>query len=418
MGYTAARKGNRAIGALHLGYNRNGRLEYAGKVGTGFTIQSAKGIYDKLSKLEVKEPAVENVPRSVVRLAHWVKPALLCEVEFTEWTDDGHVRHPSFQGLREDKRPQEVVMEMPVKVTSRSPAKNHKGTKRDDPLEVAGVAISHPDRVVFSDVDVTKGLLAEYYATVSPWLMKDIAFHPLTLLRCPEGMSGQCFYQRSPGMGLGSAVKPFHWKHKGKSYNYLYIEDEKGLVELAQMGVIELHPWGSRVDSIDYRDRLVFDLDPDEGIPVDALKLAARDLRQRLARKGLDCFLKCTGGKGLHITVPLDGKTRWDEAKEFCASIAEEMVHDVPSAYIATMAKAKRKGKIFVDYFRNDYAATAIADFSVRARPNAPVAVPLEWRELSTLLAPNQFTLRDVLKRVRKNPPSTARYEKKQKLPL
>jgi bifunctional non-homologous end joining protein LigD len=441
VGYTAAKSGGRAIGALHLGYFRDGTFSYAGKVGTGFSMSDAQAIYRKLEPLITKAPALADVPRSLLRSAHWVKPEVLCEVEFADFTEDGYIRHSSFQGLREDKKPQQVMLEkpvkvlpvkvLPVKVVNREPSKAtvapspsivtvkppESPAKTKDRLELFGIAVSHPDRVIFKENGLTKGALAEYYAAVSPWMMRDVGDHPLTLLRCPEGMSGDCFYQRNPGMGLGPDVKLFKWKHKGKSYDYFYIQDKKGLIELAQMSTIEIHPWGARHDRIDYPDRLIFDLDPDEEVPFEALKLAARDLRQRLFRRKLDSFLKCTGGKGLHITVPLDGKTRWAEAKAFCAAIAEEMVRDVPSAYVATMTRAKRTGKIFVDYFRNDYTATAVADFSVRARPNAPVAVPLEWNELGKLRAANQFTVADVLKRIRKTRPNTARYDQKQKLP-
>jgi bifunctional non-homologous end joining protein LigD len=441
VGFTDAKSGGRAIGALHLGYFRDGALRYAGRVGTGFSMRDAKEIHAKLEPLVTRTPPIPDLPRSLLRLAHWVKPELLCEVGFAEFTDDGYVRHSSFQDLREDKKPRQVTLEKPFKVLDAAPAGPHtnstaraiitaspgvvtvkhpptaRSAKSKDRIELFGIGVSHPDRVIFQDVGLTKGALAEYYAAVSPWMMRNIADHPLTLLRCPEGMSGDCFYQRSPGMGLGPDVKLFKWKHKGKWYDYLYIEDKKGLIELAQMGTIEIHPWGARHDHIDFPDRLIFDLDPDEGVPFEALRLAARDLRQRLFRRKLDSFLKCTGGKGLHITVPLDGKTRWAEAKAFCAGIAEEMVRDVPSAYVATMTKAKRTGKIFVDYFRNDYTATAVADFSVRARPGAPVAVPLEWNELGKMTAANQFTVADVLKRVRHKPPNPARYEHKQRLP-
>jgi bifunctional non-homologous end joining protein LigD len=273
-------------------------------------------------------------------------------------------------------------------------------------------------RAWFKDPAVTKGELAEFYATVSRWMLKDIADHPVSLLRCPQGTSGDCFYQRNPGTGLGPDVKPFRWKHKGNSYEYLYIENEKGLIEFVQMGAIELHPWGAPVNRIDYPDRLIFDLDPDEQVPFEAVKLAARDLRRRLKAKGLESFLKCTGGKGLHVTVPLDGKVKWDGVKSFAAAVAGEMVTDLPEAYVSTMSKAKRKGKIFVDYFRNDYTATAIADFAVRARPGAPVAVPLEWRELGLLRSANQFTIRDVLRRLKDFQPELGRYDERQKLPI
>ena len=412
VGYTAAKSGPRAIGALHLGYNDKGALKYAGKVGTGFGMKDAQALYNRLSKLQTDKLPIQGLPRSVTRTAQWVRPELLCEVAFTEWTEDGHIRHPSFQGLREDKKPEGVRMEKPVAVKNGGSDK-----KKDGKINVLGVAISHPDRVIFEDTGTTKGQLAEFYAAAALWMLKDFAGHPISLLRCPEGTKGDCFYQRGPGMGLGPDIKTFRWKHKGKSYEYLYIENEKGLIELAQMGAIELHPWGAKVNRIDYPDRLIFDLDPDESVPFDAVKLAAKDLRRRLKTKGLESYLKCTGGKGLHVSVPLAEKNNWGDVKAFCARVAGEMVDEVPAAYVATMSKVKRRGKIFVDYFRNDYTATAIADYSVRARAGAPVAVPLAWRELEGLRAANQFTIADVLKRLKKQPPDSARYENRQKLP-
>ena len=230
-------------------------------------------------------------------------------------------------------------------------------------------------------------------------------------------MTAQCFYQRNPGKGLGPDVHPFKFRHKGKKYEYLYIKDEKGLLEVVQMGSIEIHPWGASIDAIDCPDRLIFDLDPAPDVPFEAVKLAAQDLRQRLKRKGLESMLKCSGGKGLHVTVPLASKDEWPKVKSFAAAVANEMVDSVPEAYIATMSKAKRAGKIFVDYFRNDYTATAIADYAVRARPGAPVALPLDWKELKTLKSASQFTMRDVLKRLgRKNPPARSK-EKGQRIP-
>jgi bifunctional non-homologous end joining protein LigD len=437
IGYTAARKGSRAIGALHLGYKGKDGMKYAGKVGTGFSMKDAQDLYDRLAELTTDAPTIENLPRTILKTAHWVKAALLCEVAFTEWTADGHIRHPSFQGLREDKEPEDVTMEKPksaTKVASKGASSNlasksaaHKkapssnGAPRavspNGKIEVLGVTISHPDRLIFKDPPVTKGELAEFYAAASHWMLKDIAGHPISLLRCPEGTSGDCFYQRNPGTGLGPDVKPFRWKYKGKSYEYLYIENDKGLIEFVQMGAIELHPWGASVNHIDYPDRLIFDLDPDEQVLFEAVKLAARDLRRRLKLKGLESFLKCTGGKGLHVTVPLAEKDNWEKVKSFAAAVADEMVQDVPEAYVSTMSKAKRMGKIFVDYFRNDYTATAIADFAVRARPGAPVAVPLEWKELGKLRSANQFTIRDVLKRLKKFRSEPGRYDKRQRLP-
>jgi bifunctional non-homologous end joining protein LigD len=268
-------------------------------------------------------------------------------------------------------------------------------------LIVGGIAITHPDRVISETGHVTKGELATYYASVAPFILPSIARHPLSLLRCPTGIDGECFFQRNPGKGLGADVHPFEFHHNGKRYEYLYIDDEKGLMEVIQMGAIELHPWGAPIDAIEYPDRMIFDLDPAPEVPFDAVKLAARDLRQRLERRGLKSVLKCTGGKGLHVTVPLAGKDQWPSVKAYAGSVAEEMVAAAPEAYVATMSKAKRTGKIFIDYFRNDYTATAIADYGVRARPGAPVALPLEWKELDSLKSASQFVMKDVLQRIK-----------------
>jgi bifunctional non-homologous end joining protein LigD len=268
-------------------------------------------------------------------------------------------------------------------------------------LVLEGVAITHPDRVISETGHVTKGAVAEYYASIASLLMPRIVRRPLSLLRCPSGIDGQCFYQRNPGRGLGHDVHTFGFQHKGKTTQYLYIEDEKGLLEIVQMGTIEIHPWGATIDAIDYPDRLVFDLDPAPDVAFESLKLAAQDLRRRLQRKGLESVLKCTGGKGLHVTVPLAGKDEWPGVKTFAESVAVEMVEAAPESYVATMSKAKRTGRIFIDYLRNDYTATAIADYAVRARPGAPVAVPLEWRELKGLKSASQFTMQDVLKRLK-----------------
>jgi bifunctional non-homologous end joining protein LigD len=280
--------------------------------------------------------------------------------------------------------------------TNAATAKENAGS-----VVLSGIAITHPDRVISETGHITKGELAEYYATVASLILPEIARRPLSLLRCPSGIDKQCFFQRNPGRGLGAHIRTFEFKNKGKTYEYLYIEDEKGLLEIVQMGGIELHPWGARVDAIDYPDRMIFDLDPAPKVSFEVLKLAAQDLKQRLALKGLDSRLKCTGGKGLHVTVPLAGKDKWGAVKSFAGSLANEMVAGAPDAYIATMSKAKRTGKIFIDYFRNDYTATAIADYGVRARPGAPVALPIEWKELKKLQSADQFTIKDVLKRAK-----------------
>ncbi|MAU95705.1 MAG: DNA ligase D [Fulvimarina sp.] len=450
VGFTKAAGGARAIGALHLGYSGEDGLVYAGKVGTGFSDVSAQMLRDRLDKMTRKTPPVEGLSAAEKRGATWVTPTLLCEIAFTEWTGEGKIRHPSFKGLREDKPATEVVRETPEDEataereaeaeTARQPGRSSAGTKAaaarsskaetkqaapeqadagkagvklpakakaarskrsGQPIRVAGVAITHPDRPIFDDPDgPTKGDLAEYYGKVAELILADIGGHPVSLLRCPGGIGEECFFQRSVGKGWGADIEPVDVTHDGKTTEYFHVDDAKGLLELAQMGGIELHPWASAVDRVDVPDRLVFDLDPDEGIPFEAVKLAAEDLGNRLDGLGLDSFVKCTGGKGLHVVVPIARRRDFPQIKAFCAAFAEKMARDAPKAYVATMSKAKRKGRIFIDYFRNDHAATSIADYSVRARPGARVAVPLAWDELGDLDAANAFTMQRVLARI------------------
>jgi bifunctional non-homologous end joining protein LigD len=336
----------------------------------------------------------------------WVKPILLCEVAFTEWTNDGRIRHPSFQGLREDKDASQVKQEIPDRTPTETTLK--KSARNADPeIVLSGVRITHPDRVISKTGHITKRDVAEYYSAIAPYLLAQIGNHPLSLLRCPAGIDGECFFQRNPGRGLGPHVHAFKFANKGKNYQYLYIDDERGLLELIQMGVIEIHPWGASVKNIDFPDRMIFDLDPAPDVSFDTVKAAAQELRKRLRKNGLESIVKCTGGKGLHVTVPLAAKNSWDEVKQFAASLAAEMASANPQSYVATMSKAKRAGRIFLDYFRNDYTATAIADYAVRARPGTPVALPIEWRELSGLSSASSFSMKDVVARVKKRAPAS-----------
>lgn len=393
IGYTAAKGGTRAIGALHLGYHHDGRLRYAGKVGSGFNRAEAIKLYDMLQSLATETHPVQSVPKSEMRSARWVKPELLCEVAFAEWTSTGRVRHASYRGLRSDKPAEDITRDKPQPVSRAV----------DPDLDILGVRISNPQRMLFDDIGVTKGELAEYYGIVAPLMLVDCKNHPLSLLRCPGGIEDDCFYQRSPAKGMGEHIHTFSWEHKNKPHEYLYTDKCEGLIQLVQMGAVEIHPWGASVDRIDYPDRIVFDLDPDESVPFEAVKLAALDMRRRLEALNLQCFIKCTGGKGLHVVIPLMRRRTWPEIKAFAKGFAQSMANDVPEAYTATMSKAQRKGKIFVDYLRNDYTATSIADYAVRARPGAPVAVPLRWEELSDLESASQFTIRDTLNRIKHN---------------
>ena len=272
----------------------------------------------------------------------------------------------------------------------------------DKHLIVHGVKITHPDRIVFEEGKITKGDVARYYAAVAPSLLREIRNRPITVVRCPSGVMADCFYQRNVGFGLGTHVYPFYWKYKGSSYKYIYVKDVMGIMQMIQMGVIEIHPWGATIDNIHRPDRMIFDLDPDQSIPFSEVKSAAREIRKRLQKAGVESYLKCTGGKGLHIVVPLIPTRSWQEVKDWSSAFAHTMVEEAPDKYVATITKSKRKGKILIDFFRNDYTATGIASYSLRARPGAPVSVPLEWRELTKVESGNQFGMDAVLKRIQR----------------
>ncbi len=408
LGYTDSTVSKSMIGALHLGYYKAGKLHYAGKVGTGYTAASARDIKRTLDKLpEVDVPAV--IPREARRGSHWVRPQQLAEVSFAMWTDEGRIRHAAFHALRDDKNPKDVTIEKPKPM----PKKSIKTETTGD--TVLGVKITHPERLLFEPMGIHKIDLARYYALAAETMLMDLKGHPVTLVRCPEGAEKECFYQRNPKPGMGKAIKTFGWKHKGKDHAYFYTDTAEGIIQMIQMGAIELHPWGSAVKNIDCPDRIIFDCDPGEGVPFEAVKLAALDIRARLEKIGLESFVKTTGGKGLHVRVPIAPKTEWPVVKDFARRFCEQMAADTPDAYLTKMTKAIRKGKIFLDFFRNDYTATAVVDYGVRARPGAPVAAALEWNELKKLKESNAISLDDAIRRLSKKQ-NYERYTLKQTL--
>jgi bifunctional non-homologous end joining protein LigD len=411
------------FGALLLGYyNKDGDLQYAGRVGTGFNTQLLKQLSKELKTLKVdSSPFVMQMTGAERRGVTWVKPKLVGQVEFTEWTDDDRLRHPSFKGLREDKRGEEVMRERPksteaVEKASRKTRSRSAGAKASaakaaapgsEAIEVAGVRLTNPDRVLYPDAGITKRDLATYYEKISEWILPYVAERPLTLVRCPEGHTGECFYQKHLTGSMPDAVEGVMVKEKGKSEEYVMIRDVAGLVSLVQMGVLEMHPWPARRDNIERPDYLVFDLDPGEGIAWKDVVQGARDVRDVLEKVGLTTFLRTSGGKGLHVCVPIARRNDWDEVKQFAKSVADRMETEQPDRYIATMSKAKRRGKVYVDYLRNQRGATAIASYSTRARAGATVATPISWDELGKLKAANTFDIKNVptrLGRLKRDP--------------
>jgi bifunctional non-homologous end joining protein LigD len=401
-GFTEPEGARSQFGALLLGvHERDGSLVYAGKVGTGFTDMTLSTLGKQLRKLEQPtSPFSARGPRPPGRGAHWVKPTLVGEVTFTEWTRDGMLRHPSWEGLREDKPASKVVRER-SHAPGAGKARRLEGGS-DAAVLVAGVRLTHPDRVLYQQQAITKLALARYYEAVAPFLLPHVTGRPLNLVRCPEGLRGQCFYQKHAGPGVPKEVKRVRIREaSGATGTYLYVEDVAGLVALTQIGVLELHPWGAQVGRLEHPDRLVLDFDPAPGVPWPRVVEAARAARALLDELRLTAFLKTTGGKGLHVVAPLRPQADWATVHELGQAIGAEMVKREPTLYTVNPLKSARRGRIFIDYLRNVRGATAVAAFSTRARPGAPVSTPFGWDELDGKTRPEDFTVSTVLTRLR-----------------
>lgn len=400
------------LGALLLGlYDDSGRLQYCGRVGTGFDRESLNDLVKRLDDLSREDSPFHDPPAGLGRTARWADPELIVEVEFKEWTRDGLLRQPSFCGIREDRHPREIRREPPAKtdLVRQDDARPVTGRAQDkDGKErFAGVRITHPDRVVYPEQGITKRELADYYERISRWILPHVAGRPLAIVRCPKGHRGDCFFQKHTAETLPEAVRSVDVKEKGEVREYIMIDTVNGLISLVQFGTLEFHPWGSRADKLEMPDRMIFDLDPAEGIPWKAVVEAAFRLRSLLEDIGLRSFARTTGGKGLHIVVPLLRRSGWDEMRHVAAAVADHMVNRYPSRYVRTMTKSARKGKIFIDHFRNGRGATAVAAYSTRARAGAPVAAPVSWEELSEGVGPGAFSIRTVpdrLERLKQDP--------------
>jgi bifunctional non-homologous end joining protein LigD len=396
-GFTLPSKGGSGIGALLLGYYEKGKLRYAGRSGTGFTQKTHRTIRTQLNRLKQAESPFAEVPREERRSAIWVKPELVAEIAFSTWTRDNLVRQSAFKGLREDKPAKEVVRETAVEPTKAKRSllapKSAKSSGRRNGKEAAAMtelAITHPDKVLDPESGVTKQQLAEYYIAVAEHMLPHIADRPISVLRCPDGVGKSCFFQKHVGMGLPASVKTVSIRNKKSKEPeaYLTVDSSEGLLGLAQMGVLEIHPWGSHNESLDTPDRIVFDLDPDAAIGWKSLTMTALELKARLKKVGLESFVKSTGGKGLHIVAPIRPDHDWPAVKDFAHQMVLELEREKPELYVTKMTKAVRKNRIYLDYLRNDREATSVAPFSPRAHPGMPVAMPLAWKELDSAKAP------------------------------
>jgi bifunctional non-homologous end joining protein LigD len=408
-GFTDSSVRNRPFGALLLGFfDKKRKFRYAGRVGTGFSERILKEVRQRLNERRQSEsPFVNLTPHEAGRGTHWVHPDLVAQIEFTEWTRDHLLRHPSFQGLREDKEAQTVSHDEPADISDVE-AKPGNGRRKHaaspepsngDRETIAGVRITHPDRVLYSDQGLTKQGLASYYMQVADWILPHIADRPLALVRCPEGQRKACFFQKHAGPGVSDAIHRV--KVPGEASEYLMVDDVAGLVSLVQMGVLEMHPWGSRLDEIESPDRLIFDLDPDPSVEWKRVIEDARRVRALLGEFDLQSFVKTTGGKGLHVVVPLQRRQDWPTLKEFSRAFVNRLAGQDPERYTTNLSKAARHGKVFLDYLRNERGSTAVAAYSTRAKPHATVSTPLTWDELSAAVQSDHFRVDNLPRRLR-----------------
>lgn len=423
-GFTEPAGSRAGFGSLLLGYHDDhGPLIYAGRVGTGFDTRTLQELRRRLDKLEQRHSPFEEFRRRGARWhTHWVAPELVAQVEFANWTDDGILRQPSFQGLREDKPADEVRREQPLPLAAKgmrtdgraraaahtavlTPARRVRRAKPKPALrryasgetaELAGVSLTHPGRVLSPEQGLSKFDLASYYVRVADWILPHLASRPLSLVRCPSGRQKTCFFQKHLGAEASEVIGRVEIEEKHKTADYAVIDDIAGLISLVQLDTLEFHPWGARADKLERPDRIVFDLDPGPGASWALVLDAARRLRTALECFDLVSFVKTTGGKGLHVVLPVQRRHGWEEICEFAKAIARRVSDEAPEAFLIQSSRALRQGKVFIDYLRNQRGATAIAPYSTRARPGAPIAVPLAWEQLSEDLRSDRFRVDDL----------------------
>lgn len=410
-GYTDPSGSRPGFGALLLGVHDDGGLRYAGKVGSGFGDEVLRSLAKRLRRLARASSPFDGVVKE--RAAHWVTPKLVVEVAFSGWTADGRLRHPVFKGVREDKAPGGVRRETAAPKSERggkrraAPGPNLAAASRSTPqarVSVAGVTVSHPDRLVYPDVGMTKLEVAKYYEAAAERMVPYLAGRPLTVVRCPGGAAEKCFFQKHATDSIPALVPRVTVREGRGSMTYPAIATAEALLTMVQLGALEFHIWGSREDHLELPDRLVFDLDPAPDVRWAEVRRGALRLREDLADRGLQSLLMTSGGKGLHVVVPVRPEAGWDAVKDFSRAVVEDLVRLYPEKYVATMSKAKRPGKVFIDHFRNGRGATAIAPYSLRSRDGAPVATPIAWDELPRTAGGGVWTAPRVRRRLRSRP--------------
>ncbi len=399
-GYSLTNKKKSGVSALLLGVYEGENLIHVGRAGTGFTQKNMTDLEKQFEKLKrTSSPFKEAPKKRADEEIIWLSPKLVAEISFAQWTNDNLLRQASFKGLRMDKAPMEVIREVPQEEAEKS---NRKSTI------VSGIKISNPDKEMFEGFGITKEDIAKYYNKVAKRMMIFVGNRILSLVRCPHGIPGECFYQKHLLKEIeGLKMMPIE--------EYFYLENAEALIRLVQMGTIEFHTWGSKVQKLETPDMLVFDLDPAEGMELEQVREGVRDMKKILDEISLKSFLKTSGGKGYHIVVPLEPSADWNAVKSFAKMTAIAMEERWPDKYTSNMRKENRKGKIYIDWVRNGRSATSVAPYSVRARKGAPVSMPISWEELDTV-APNGISIEDAIKRLQGEDPWKGFFNIKQKI--
>ncbi len=417
-GYTLTDKKNSGLSAILLGIYENDDLIYAGRAGTGFTESLMSELTEQFKPFIRKASPFSNAPKaSGGEKITWLKPNFVAEIKFAEWTDENLLRQASFKGLRTDKAPKDIKREYPndndtAKNTANKKAEKHKPMKNikktvksnGQTITINGIKITSPNKVLFEDPVITKEDVVRYYDKIAEKMMPYMDHRIISIVRCPKGISNSCFYKKHPGADNKGIVKFPITNGDGETDEYFYIADASGIVYEAQMGTLEFHTWGSRTDSLEMPDIMVFDLDPDEGMQLERVRQGVRDIKALLDELSLTSFLKTSGGKGYHVVVPFVPSVNWETFHDFARRMAEIMEQKWPDRYTSNVRKEKRKNKIFVDWIRNGRGATSIAPYSIRARKGATVSMPITWKELDTV-APDAIDMSEALKQIKKKDP-------------
>jgi len=406
-GYTLSAKRTSGVSSLLLGVYEDGELVYAGRAGTGLSTADREKLEKKFAGLKRKDPPFQRLPKSQLtprpqETITWLEPELVAEVKFAEWTEENLLRQASFQGLRADKDPREIQREKADDETLLPPSvpETENAMEADaESLIIEGIKITNPDKVIFTEPEITKADVIRYYAKVAERMLPYVSRRILSIVRCPKGIGQTCFYKKHPGPGSREIVTIPVTGSDGETDDYFYIENASGLIAEAQMGTLEFHIWGSRVDQLEKPDLMVFDLDPDEGMDLDTVRRGVRDLKDMLAELSLKAYLKTSGGKGYHVVVPLKPAVPWEVFHDFARRVAQVMEQKWPDRYTANIRKTKRAGKILIDWVRNGRGATSIAPYSLRARKGAGVSMPVAWEELDTV-APDGINMAEALRRI------------------